>query len=63
MNLSRIGVPLLLLSESENLKSKVAFEKTEKAVCLILKIGSEKTEKITLHYLKWVFYTKKNRKN
>ena len=33
--------------------------KIEKAVCLVLKIASEKIEKIILHSLKWVFYTKK----
>ena len=34
--------------------------KTEKDVCLVLKIVSEKT---ILHSLKWVFYTEKTEKD
>ena len=53
--------------KTENWKLKLKIEtknwnwklKTEKAVYLVLKIVSEKTEKTILHYLKWVFYTEK----
>ena len=52
--------------ENENWKLKTETEnwklKTEKAVCLVLKIGAEKIEKTILHFLKWVFFTKKIQK-